>query len=220
MGHFGGERKTKDFVQIDASELEEIQKIRSVVKIEYYHTHMFYNQVRLLVTTVAEQYLVVVVLAVVVVDGGGGARRWCPISLLSPAAPSSAALQCPLCHWRAAQSQLTDGATHGHTSQLQESSRTTIPPKLSNQHSHFNPNTTNTTTSITSSNTTTTTFPAPPQLSTTHQESWWVKQLWEKKSGLRIAESGGVPLLLYSLILSFRIYRRGCRHKILISTQL
>ena len=53
-----------------------------------------------------------------------------------------------------------------------------------------------------------------------HQESWWVKQLWEKKSGLRIAESGGVPLLLYSLILSFRIYRRGCRHKILISTQL
>ena len=34
MGHFGEERKTKDFVQIDASELEEIQQIRSVVKIE------------------------------------------------------------------------------------------------------------------------------------------------------------------------------------------
>ena len=40
VGHFGGERKTKDFVQIDASELEEIQKISSVVKIEYYHTHI------------------------------------------------------------------------------------------------------------------------------------------------------------------------------------
>ena len=95
----------------------------------------------------------------------------------------------------------------------------TIKPTLP-QYSHFNPTTTNTTTSITSRNTTTTTFPAPPQLTTTHQKSWWVKQLWEKNSGLRIAESGGVPLLLYSLILSFRIYRRGCRHKILISTQL
>ena len=35
-----GGKENQRLLQIDASELEEIQKIRSVVKIEYYHTHI------------------------------------------------------------------------------------------------------------------------------------------------------------------------------------